>query len=207
MSLIFGLFCKKLFEKEQVNIRENTVYLIKYQWIFSIESCWRTASTKSLEQKKQTQRRTFIIFVTKPTWKTGFANSMCPKWPGHSVMLPKNREFRTWHQINAVTQVCLQMPTRTSTCTCLASSSSFYDPLSWVHEATKLWTSSFCCFGVFDSPFCDGHPFLERRFDHYTPSFKYFSFCAVNIYITKNIINGRSLANYKTIIYPYEKLM
>lgn len=47
-----------------------------------------TASTRSLEQKKQTHRRTLIILVMKPTWNTGFANSMWPKWPGHSAMLP-----------------------------------------------------------------------------------------------------------------------
>lgn len=28
----------------------------------------------------------------KPTWKTGFASSMWPKWPGHSVMLPEETE-------------------------------------------------------------------------------------------------------------------
>lgn len=56
-----------------------------------VRSCVLTESTNNFEQKKQTHRRTFIIFVTKPTWKTGFASSMCPKWPGHSVMLPKWR--------------------------------------------------------------------------------------------------------------------
>lgn len=35
-----------------------------------------------------------MIFVMNPTWKTGFASSMWPKWPGHSVMLPK------WQQTN-----------------------------------------------------------------------------------------------------------
>lgn len=59
-----------------------------------------TESTNSFEQKKQTHRRIFIIFVKKPTWKTGFASSMCPKWPGHSVMLPEGTK-KTWlhHQV------------------------------------------------------------------------------------------------------------
>lgn len=129
-----------------------------------------TESTNSLEQKKQTHRRTFIIFVMKPTWKTGFASSMCPKWPGHSVMLPEETEaihktFRKWQRVQSTISNILQheMLTWLCTCTCLTSSSSLYDPLSWVHKATKLWTSSFCCFGVFDSPFCDWHPFLRRN--------------------------------------------
>lgn len=29
----------------------------------------------------------------KPTWKTGLARSMCPKWPGHSVWLPAKRHI------------------------------------------------------------------------------------------------------------------
>lgn len=35
-----------------------------------------TESTSSLEQKKQTQRRIFMVLPKKPTWKTGLASSM-----------------------------------------------------------------------------------------------------------------------------------
>lgn len=151
--------------------------MIICKWIFNIMGCNMpsilTESTNNLEQKKQTHRRTFIIFVMKPTWKTGFASSMCPKWPGHSVMLPDEIRaiyviFRRWFHIGtAVTYpydsiFSYDMLTWHSTCTCLTSSSPFYDPLSWIHKATKLWTSSFCCFGVFDSPFSNWHPFLGR---------------------------------------------
>jgi hypothetical protein len=31
-----------------------------------------------------------VVFM-KPTWKTGLARSMCPKWPGHSVWLPAKK--------------------------------------------------------------------------------------------------------------------
>lgn len=54
----------------------------------------QTGSTSSLEQKKQTHRRTLMVFTRKPMWKTGLASSMCPKCPGHSEMLPAH----VWHR-------------------------------------------------------------------------------------------------------------
>lgn len=125
-----------------------------------------TESTNSLEQKKQTHRRTFMIFVTKPTWKTGFASSMCPKWPGHSVMLPEEtNSIKSWHQTAtaASRSIYIYFKIWRRTCTCLTSPSSFYDPLSRVHKATEFRTSSFCCLGVFDPPLRNGHPFLGRN--------------------------------------------
>lgn len=47
-----------------------------------------TGSTSIFEQKKHTHRKILIVFVKNPTWYTGLASSMCPKWPGHSVILP-----------------------------------------------------------------------------------------------------------------------
>lgn len=106
MSLILGLFwrrqeweqvkhqCSKIYEQDwndTVTIKKN-IFIIMYCNMLSI----LTESTNSLEQKKHTHRRTFMIFVTKPTWKTGFASSMWPKCPGHSVMLPgetKNMKY------------------------------------------------------------------------------------------------------------------
>ena len=29
-----------------------------------------------------------MVFPKNPTWKTGLANSIWPKWPGHSVIFP-----------------------------------------------------------------------------------------------------------------------
>ena len=47
-----------------------------------------TGSTSSLEQWKHTHLSTLTICDMNPTWKTGLANSRCPKWPGHSIWLP-----------------------------------------------------------------------------------------------------------------------
>lgn len=40
-----------------------------------------------MEQLKQTQRIIDSTVFINPTWYTGLASSMCPKWPGHSLRL------------------------------------------------------------------------------------------------------------------------
>lgn len=47
-----------------------------------------TESISNFEQKKQTHLKILIVFVKKPMWNTGLANSIWPKWPGHSDIFP-----------------------------------------------------------------------------------------------------------------------
>mmetsp|Transcript_48347 Transcript_48347/g.161225 ORF Transcript_48347/g.161225 Transcript_48347/m.161225 type:complete len:346 (+) Transcript_48347:3334-4371(+) len=52
------------------------------------------SSPRITEQEKQTQRSVFIVFSRKETWYIGFASSMWPKWPGHSLWsMPQVAQF------------------------------------------------------------------------------------------------------------------
>lgn len=116
-----------------------------------------------------------MIFVMKPTWKTGLASSMWPKWPGHSVMLPKRQQLNKYTMHNRRSFKCLKLTKNKYyatenknriyeyTCTRLASAWPLNYPLPGVHESPQFRASSLCGLRVLDAPFSDGHSFLKRE--------------------------------------------
>ena len=142
-----------------------------------------TESTSNLEQKKQTQRKTFMVLTRKPTWNTGLASSMWPKWPGHSVMFPVGKHRRhvpsSTHlreQISVLlpsTPVLYEVkplpPSRVHasppplTRTGLAAARPLNHPLPRIHQPPKLGAASLGRLWVFDAAFCHRHSLLWKR--------------------------------------------
>ena len=56
-------------------------------FIFFTSAYFWSWTNKSLEQLKQIHFKIFLHSSMKPTWYTGLASSMWPKWPGHCSKL------------------------------------------------------------------------------------------------------------------------
>ena len=143
-----------------------------------------TESTSNLEQKKQTQRKTFIVLTRKPTWNTGLASSMWPKWPGHSVMFPVGKHMphvpsstHLGDQVSglppSVPLLCEVKPLPPSrvhasppsalTCTGLAAACPLNHSLPRIHQPPELGAASLGCLRVFNAALCHRHSFLWKR--------------------------------------------
>ena len=75
-----------------------------------IETFWiSSGERRSRPQARQVTRSSFRIRRVYPTWMTGLASSMCPKWPGQSAafwsqvlqrspgsITPSARSMRPW---------------------------------------------------------------------------------------------------------------
>ena len=56
-------------------------------WSSSVPTTFSISSglNSTRPQERQVTRRSFLMSRVYPTWMTGFASSMCPKCPGHSL--------------------------------------------------------------------------------------------------------------------------